>query len=663
MEILRIISFRVFALLLLLGTSTVDAQNPIIRSAYRILTDSAVGTNVGNHVNMDLPGFTFVVGRFRNGTVDLDFGPGTSTFSNAPYYDASYLAKYTNTGNLVWAKKIGGQNEVNIFDIEVNSIGEIYLAGSFIRYPLNEPDFDPGPAIYNLPFSGGKDCFLVKYDANGDFVWATNYGGGGRDDFYDIELDSQEHIYVAGQLMMQGGAYCGSVVSSAIYGDPFIGKYTSSGSCIWAHSLIVPAFGYGLDPARAIELAGNSVYLAGVFPSSIDLDPGPGVNTRTSNGSTDVFFVKFDTTGNFQDAFTLGGSGTDYVYDLEKDAAGNIYMLVSGIGGSIDFDPGPGVTSLTPSTAKNAVLAKYSPQMQLIWARQIDGDENALYEFEIGPDGTSYCIGYMNGNIDADGGLGVFPLTAANENAFVCSYDSAGTFQFAFLLESNVASRGLGIDCYDPCLLAVTGGFYNSVDADPSAANLALTTPYAGECGFLAFYDLQSCGIFPTSTFSLNAKLINESRVELNWEFAGAEEFVFFVERSANGIEWNALKAYSNIAQHFALDEKPIGNQSFYRVKARNAEGLEIVSSIEFVVLRTNFEPWLLPSIASEEISISSNANWKGEAFFVVDISGKLILNGKLEGEETRIKLGNLAKGKYFVRFPSQRKTLSFLKL
>src|SRR5262245_27556613 len=45
-------------------------------------------------------------------------------------------------------------------------------------------------------------------------------------------------------------------------------------------------------------------------------------------------------------AKSFGGTGTDIVYDVATDAAGNVYM-VGGFHNTFDADPGPGVISFT----------------------------------------------------------------------------------------------------------------------------------------------------------------------------------------------------------------------------------------------------------------------------------------------------------------------------
>jgi hypothetical protein len=44
------------------------------------------------------------------------------------------------------------------------------------------------------------------------------------------------------------------------------------------------------------------------YTSTVDFDPGSGVDNHTSNGNWDVFLCKFDGEGNFTWAKSMGGT-------------------------------------------------------------------------------------------------------------------------------------------------------------------------------------------------------------------------------------------------------------------------------------------------------------------------------------------------------------------
>lgn len=95
----------------------------------------------------------------------------------------------------------------------------------------------------------------------------------------------------------------------------------------------------------ATDNLGN-VYVAGVFGETVDFDPGEGSDIHASNGGSDAFLSKYDSSGNFQWARTWGGTDDDGGLGVDVDDTGNVY--VSGYyRWTVDFDPGEGVDEHT----------------------------------------------------------------------------------------------------------------------------------------------------------------------------------------------------------------------------------------------------------------------------------------------------------------------------
>jgi hypothetical protein len=87
--------------------------------------------------------------------------------------DEGVLFNYDETGNLIYAFKIGGSGNDRINAIASDSSGNIYIAGAF----SGTADFNPGAGVTNLVAAGGEDMFFAKYDAAGSLVWARKAGG------------------------------------------------------------------------------------------------------------------------------------------------------------------------------------------------------------------------------------------------------------------------------------------------------------------------------------------------------------------------------------------------------------------------------------------------------------------------------------------------------
>jgi hypothetical protein len=106
-------------------------------------------------------------------------------------------------------------------------------------------------------------------------------------------------------------------------------------------------------------MSGN-IYVTGYFFAAVDFDPGGGEDWHNSNGSSDVFLSKFDSSGAFLWAKTWGGSQGEVSHDVVADIAGNAFVAGS-FYVTADFDPGPGEDWHTSNGSSDAFLSKFLP--------------------------------------------------------------------------------------------------------------------------------------------------------------------------------------------------------------------------------------------------------------------------------------------------------------
>lgn len=89
----------------------------------------------------------------------------------------------------------------------------------------------------------------------------------------------------------------------------------------------------------------------------MDFDPGTGTFNLAAIGDPDIFISKFDQSGNFVWAKSMGGSGSDYCKILVVDISGNIYT--SGYYAfKGDFDPGNGTFEMTSKGDNDIFISK-----------------------------------------------------------------------------------------------------------------------------------------------------------------------------------------------------------------------------------------------------------------------------------------------------------------
>ncbi|MBK7966721.1 MAG: hypothetical protein IPK10_16620 [Bacteroidetes bacterium] len=233
------------------------------------------------------------------------------------------------------------------------------------------------------------------------------------------------------------------------------------------------------------DAAGN-VYNTGRYVGTVDLDPTAGISSFTASGFTDAFIQKLDPSGNFLWVITFTGGSWEVFNSLSFDATGNIYAF-GHFGGTVDFDPGPGVFNLVSTGGNDFVVAKFSPAGSLIWAKSI-GSTSSEESISVGSDalGNVYCCGTFGLSVDFDPGPGITSLTSVG-GADVCVFklDAAGNFLWAVSCGTNTSENIGGMDVDNAGNIIITGSFSGSGDFNPNAGVNALTAIAFSDIFFL----------------------------------------------------------------------------------------------------------------------------------------------------------------------------------
>lgn len=241
-----------------------------------------------------------------------------------------------------------------------------------------------------------------------------------------------------------------------------------------------PQIGGPQNPRLALDGDAN-VFLAGRLPQDIavDFDMSDGVaevlfdNEYDSSGRA-AFVAKYDADGAYQWAFGLSLDGTAFnldIKDVAADAAGNV--TIAGLFATrevddaplpVDFDPGPGVTTLngTGDTTENVgFVASYDADGNLRWAFELIAITTfqdlssvtvggALEGLTVDTDGNVYVTGEIFGRVVPEIGITTTveldPLGGGFETTemggLVAKYTPDGTLAWAQPLVTAAGDEG-----------------------------------------------------------------------------------------------------------------------------------------------------------------------------------------------------------------------------
>jgi hypothetical protein len=459
---------QAIVILISLITTNLLAQSTTFEWA---ISTGGINQDIGQSITTDPFGNVYITGRFH-GTVDFDPGVGIINLMSINYEDI-FIQKLDPSGNLIWAKSIGGTGWDEGKSIVSDPLGNVYISGFF----QNTVDFDPNIGVSNLTASGGQDSFLQKLDSAGNLIWVKG-GIQGQAGGIAISTDNSGNTYAIG---IYGGTkdfdpgIASFTKTSNGFEDIFIQKLDNNGNLLWVKFI----GGTGSDQGLSINSdSSNNIYITGFFSGIVDFDPGLGITNLTSAGDGDVFIQKIDSNGNLIWVKSVGGLGHEIGWSIATDNSKNIY--VSGIFlGTADFDPGIGTTTLTPIGGSDIFIQKLDSNGNLIWVKSIGG---AGYEEVnssiIDNQGNIFITGSFQNIVDFDPGVGTTNLTSmGNSDVFVQNIDPNGNLIWA----KSVGGAGADI------------GYATTID---SSDNLYLTGLFSGTSNFNpnGIYNLTSNG-------------------------------------------------------------------------------------------------------------------------------------------------------------------------
>ena len=214
-----------------------------------------------------------------------------------------FLTKLPSSGNRIGSQQFGTPGDDIAYAIAIDTSGNIYITGS-------------SGGNLGTTSAGGLDIFLTKFDSSGNRIFTQQFGTNQDDIGYGVVVDNSGNIYITGSTK--------GILGSSSFGllDVFLAKFSSS----WVNQFIVQFGSDQDDVGYSIALSGtDNIYITG---STVGNLPG-----NTNFGLTDIFLAKFNSSGQNQFLHQLGTTGRDIGNSVAVDGEGNVYAVGSTEGG------------------------------------------------------------------------------------------------------------------------------------------------------------------------------------------------------------------------------------------------------------------------------------------------------------------------------------------
>jgi hypothetical protein len=270
-----------------------------------------------NHLN-DINGNIYVAGKTTGVIESRNFGKNDG-----------FLTKIDSSGNILWARQFGTNEEEDVQWCAMDNLGGIYLTGSTTG--------DLGGKN-----SGKEDIFVVKYNTEGKMLWSKQFGTDSTDIARSIYANKNGDIYITGDTR-------GKLGKSALgNNDCFIMKLDTNGNLIFIKQFGTPKddSGYCITGGK-----GSDVLVCGITWGDL---------SGKNKGFIDSFTGQFTENGELIKYNQFGSDGFDIAEVVRMDDENNIY-----VGGSTSGNFGA-----SQAGEGDCFLLKLNEKGDILWNNQ-----------------------------------------------------------------------------------------------------------------------------------------------------------------------------------------------------------------------------------------------------------------------------------------------------
>jgi hypothetical protein len=330
--------------------------------------DEAYGVAIGKNEEVYITGYISGDAQFSDqkvkGSTNRDF----------------FLTKYDTSGKVLWVNLETGANEDYGTSVCVDQNGDVYATGIFHGTINTERS--------TLRSVGPRNTFIIKHDGSGKYLWAKTGTCTGSTEASEISVDNDGNVYVAGTF--EGTAiFDKRRIISQHHKEVFLARYSTSGNLQWLKKGGSSSEESSLS-SISFDPYGN-IIITGTFSGTAYFDE----DFLKSNGSKDIFVVKYNKQGTELWARQTGGKGNEISRSLVVDRDGNIYVA-----GEFNLSFIFGESQINSTGDWNVFVVKYNRGGEMIAGSQVGGiGYNKATGIAMDDKSNIYLLGYFSRKI------------------------------------------------------------------------------------------------------------------------------------------------------------------------------------------------------------------------------------------------------------------------
>ncbi len=316
--------------------------------------DDIYGLKISNN------GDIFIAGHVSSGVIfSNDFAPTVGTWDG-------FAAKLNSDGQFLWVNTFGNDTIDFVYDLELDSHDNIYIAGHF------QGTVNHGPNT--LISQGDKDIFVTKIDSTGNFVWSESAGGIGTDYALALSINEQYNsteVYVVGvcevtcqfgnlQLPTAGGA------------EGFVARLDNNHNWDFVKTFVCGS----TDCTTDVFVDSNSnIYIAGFYTNNIIIDD---FYLQANTSGTNSYLFKMDNEGELDWLESITDAGHNRIYRITPGNDDNLIIC-----GMIGSDANFGSAFTGPSGNTQIYVSEISTSGTWNWLKTTQQESDIANDYHL----------------------------------------------------------------------------------------------------------------------------------------------------------------------------------------------------------------------------------------------------------------------------------------
>lgn len=393
--------------------------------------------------------------------------------------------------NFQWKLVLDGYNDVYVADIAVDSKGNTY-AGINYTSLLTIP-------ILNIKLPGARHVYglILKVDPDGKPLWAHSLISDFDNRIKDISLAPNGDVLICG---FGDGLLCFPGLKDTLKaGLPpklinyytqrqqgfYAARYTPDGERKWVQYWNC-AWGEGLSIAanKRGEVYFSYYHTGIIRQNDVVIDSfveSPGKDTKIS-------IAKFDSNGKLLHIQPIGYSGNStliHFHNITFDHEDNM-LIYGSFGGKLMLTEKYSLTNKPYLESSDGYLAKYNPNDEFLWAKQIGGrNTQRLQDIAVAADNSIYAVGTYNMECTIGDGITTmqqskYEWKSGNSFVFIHFFDD-GEIDFARYTDNlgyNSYVSGQSIAITPKGNIHIVGSINDTLDVEGMSAATSAETAY-----------------------------------------------------------------------------------------------------------------------------------------------------------------------------------------